>query len=101
MGTKADPLSNLEALEAEFTDRSENEAETRHKIIDLVLHDLLAWPRNRVSVEEFIRPGFADYVLKKSNDDSLLLIEAKRSGVFFTLPYAHKAGETSCYIGIQ
>jgi hypothetical protein len=57
-------LSRLKQLAAEKA-RDENEADTRHQIIDLVLHDVLAWPRNRVSVEEYIAPGYADYVLRK------------------------------------
>jgi hypothetical protein len=45
--------------------RDHNEADTRHKLIDTVLHEFLAWPKNRVAAEEYIRPGFADYILKK------------------------------------
>lgn len=86
----------------EFTkNRDINEAETRHKVIDFVLHDFLSWPKNRVTVEEYIAPGFADYVLKKNNGDDLLFIEAKRAGYFFDLPIAHSNSETSCYIGIS
>jgi energy-coupling factor transporter ATP-binding protein EcfA2 len=94
-------LRELRTAGAELAKRTENEAETRHKVIDVVLHDVLGWPRNRVSVEEYIRPGFADYVLKKANGDDLLFIEAKRSGIFFTLPVPHNRKELSCYLGIQ
>lgn len=94
-------LKALDDFISMLSAREENEAETRHKIIDLVLHDILSWPRNRVTVEEFIRPGYADYVLTKANGDHLLFIEAKRSGVVFSLPLAHATGETSCYVPIQ
>lgn len=77
-----------------------NEAETRHKLIDTVIHDILSWPKNRVSVEEFIKPGFADYVLKKANGNDLLFVEAKRTGVYFELPKPHNAAETSCFKSI-
>ncbi|WP_155741554.1 hypothetical protein [Burkholderia vietnamiensis] len=77
-----------------------NEAETRHKIIDFILHNFLSWPQNRVAVEEYIAPGFADYVLKKTNGDDLIFIEAKKAGVFFELPIPHSADETSCFISI-
>lgn len=80
---------------------SQNEAETRHKIIDTVLQEFLSWPRNRLKVEPYIDPGFADYVLTKPNGDHLFFIEAKRSGVYFELPRAHLKGETSAYIQIK
>ena len=68
------------------TERTLNEADTRHQIIDIVLHSLLAWPRSRTSVEEYIKPGYADYVLKRSNGDSILFIEAKKGGGLFRSP---------------
>ncbi|WP_336779101.1 hypothetical protein [Pantoea sp. USHLN256] len=95
-----DILESLKDIKKHSLMRDENEAETRHKIIDFILHDYLSWPRNRVSVEEYIAPGFADYVLKKTNDEDLLFIEAKKTGVFFELPLAHSDEETSCYISI-
>ena len=64
MTTPDKHIAKLLELSATHADRTANEAETRHKIIDFVLHDVLSWPRNRVSVEEYIAPGFADYVLK-------------------------------------
>ncbi|MCP3025277.1 AAA family ATPase [Cupriavidus basilensis] len=95
-----DKLEQLKSVQEYASRRDMNEAETRHKVIDFVIHDFLSWPRNRVVVEEFIAPGFADYVLKKTNGDDLLFIEAKRAGVFFELPIPHVADETSCYISI-
>ena len=71
-----------------YKDRNLNEADTRHKIIDEVLHGVLAWPRNQVTCEHYIEPGFADYLLQKPNGDPLLLIEAKREGHYFELPSA-------------
>ncbi|WP_072000419.1 type I restriction enzyme HsdR N-terminal domain-containing protein [Kosakonia radicincitans] len=96
-----DKLEELRELEQYLKDRDINEAETRHKIIDFILHDLLSWPKNRVSVEEYIAPGYADYVLKKQNKDDLLFIEAKKTGIFFELPIATSKDETSCYIAIN
>lgn len=81
--------------------RDMNEADTRHKVIDFILHDFLSWPRNRVAVEEYISPGFADYVLKKVNKDDLLFIEAKKAGEFFQLPIPYSSSETSAYIAIR
>lgn len=94
-------MDMLESIITLARQRDINEAETRHKIIDFILHDFLSWPKNRVSVEEYIAPGFADYVLKKSNGDDLLFVEAKRSGIFFDLPIANSQSEKSSYITIK
>jgi hypothetical protein len=94
-------LDHLRALLSQVSARDKNEAETRQKIIDFILYDFLGWPKNRVTVEEFIQPGFADYVLKKPTGEDLLFVEAKKDGVFFELPLPHKADETSCYISIS
>lgn len=96
-----DIVSKIQALAFEVGARDLNEADTRHRIIDFVLREVFAWPENRVSVEEYVAPGFADYVLKKSNGDPILLIEAKRDGVFFQLPLPVKADEKSAYITIN
>ena len=102
MDIKSDEI--LDRLrEVKFIARTKNinEADTRHKVIDFVLHDFLAWPKNRVALESYISPGFADYVLQKTNGDDLLFIEAKKAGRFFELPIAHCETETSCYISIK
>lgn len=96
-----DDLTALKGLLDFSRRRDHNEADTRHKIIDTILHDFLAWPKNRVSVEEFVRPGFADYILKKPNGDDLLFIEAKKDGFFFTLPIPPTKDETYAYISIE
>lgn len=56
----ADLLSRLNTIIEEASSRTRNEADTRHKVIDFLLHDFLNWPKNRVAVEEYIHPGFAD-----------------------------------------
>src|SRR4051812_11878837 len=90
-----DLLDQLKQLAIDYQTRDENEADTRHRIIDIILHEILAWPRNRVSVEEYIKPGFADYVLRKQNDDALIFVEAKKAGIFFAVPHAYDEHETS------
>lgn len=94
-------MTHIAELLAWSAMRDHNEADTRHKIIDTILHDFLAWPKNRVATEEYIRPGFADYILKKVNGDDLIFIEAKKDGVFFELPGVGTVGELSSYIPIQ
>lgn len=101
MTVSEDTFDALRELEAALSCREENEAETRHKLIDFVIHQILSWPKNRVSVEEYISPGFADYVLKKANGDHLLFIEAKRGGIYFTVPAAFSASETASYVPVK
>lgn len=96
-----DITSQLEAFIKTRASEDRNEAETRHKIIDFVVHEILAWPRNRVEVEKAIHPGFADYTLTKSTGKPLLYIEAKREGAYFEVPLAHKPNEFSTFIGIS
>ena len=96
-----DKIDRLEKIISSTRDRNMNEADTRHKVIDFILHDFLSWPKNRVNVEEYISPGYADYVLKKTNGDDLLFIEAKKSGIFFNLPIAASSNEKSCFISIK
>ena len=94
-------FKELEAAVADSPERGRNEADTRHKLIDLVLHSVLAWPKNRVSVEEYIRLGYADYILKRSNGDPVILVEAKKEGKFFQLPAPSKKGERYCYLNLK
>ena len=96
-----DHFDEMNKLIADVNTRDKNEAETRHKIIDFVLHDFLYWPKNRVAVEEYIKTGFADYIFKKENSEDQLFIEAKKEGIFFELPLAHNSSETHCYISIK
>ena len=48
-----------------------NEADTRHQVIDVILHDVLSWPRSAVRCESFIGPGYADYVLLGHQDSEI------------------------------
>lgn len=86
---------------SEGSGRVKNEADTRHKVIDYIIHDYLHWPRNRVSHEEHVNAGYADYIFKKSNGSPLLVLEAKKEGVFFELPVAYKKEEKACYISLK
>ncbi len=58
MAGNKDAREGLRGIISECKGRALNEADTRHRIIDHVLHELLAWPRNRTSVEEYIAPGY-------------------------------------------
>ncbi|QEY71498.1 hypothetical protein [Pseudomonas denitrificans (nom. rej.)] len=81
--------------------RTLNEADTRHKIIDEILHGVLGWPVNQTLHESFISPGFADYRLKRSNGDDLIFIEAKKEGIYFNIPHNFNSDQPFQYITIQ
>jgi hypothetical protein len=96
-------------LAKEYVARDLHEANTRHQIIDPLLHDVFGWPRARVRVEEFIKPGFADYVLFRTpvpeegapEAAPFLIIEAKREGKYFELPRSLLSGRPSGYIQVK
>ena len=63
-----------------------NEANTRLRIIDTILFDVLKWIKKDVDVEQYCKSiGYADYVF--GHDENILLVlEAKRTGKWFVLP---------------
>lgn len=64
-----------------------NEATTRSRIIDTVLYEILSIPKNAIIAEEHINiVGYADYSLLDQNNKTILIIEAKKEGMAFTLP---------------
>lgn len=58
-----------------------NESDVRLKIIDLVLIEILGWPRDHIHTESPSSEGFLDYLLKGKDKRGLLVLEAKRTGV--------------------
>ncbi|MEZ7507347.1 hypothetical protein [Flavobacterium sp. Arc2] len=76
----------LQDLKKKYSDVELNEAETRFKIIDTILNDVLKWPKDPISVEKFINGNRADYVLKGKNNKPLLILESKKNGIYFELP---------------
>jgi hypothetical protein len=42
-----DNMTSITELIQWSATRDHNEADTRHKVIDTILHDFLAWPKNR------------------------------------------------------
>lgn len=96
-------MSNIKILEDILKDNSKNynEANTRHKIIDTVLHEILAWPKNRVSLEDHTSNGYIDYTLRKSNGDPIIIIEAKKEGISFNLPQNLSNKQNNFYSSIK
>lgn len=75
-----------EELNSAFVKRSMNEADTRHQILDRLLHEVLAWPHSSVKLEERTHVGYLDYVLRNKAERVVLIIEAKKEGRYFELP---------------
>ena len=64
-----------------------NEAETRKKLIDIILEDILEWNTDDISYEERVsednQTTFADYIIKTA--DICIIVEAKRIGHTFCI----------------
>lgn len=60
-----------------------NEATARFNLIDRVLTEVFLWDRSGVNVERHDRGDFTDY---ECGSPALLLVEAKRESIGFTLP---------------
>ena len=60
-----------------------NEADTRHRFIDGLIHDCLGWDRNHTHLERHFAGDFSDYEL---GSPPQVVVEAKRAGVSFELP---------------
>ncbi len=81
--------------------RDFNEADTRHKIIDEIIHGVLSWPKTQTFHESYIAPGYADYRLKRSNGDDFLFLEAKKEGIYFELPNNFNSNKTSRHLLVK
>ena len=62
-----------------------SETDTRAKVIDRILKDVLQWPEDALSRESHVHSGFIDYTLRAQNRQ-YVAVEAKREGIAFTLP---------------
>ena len=61
-----------------------SESDTRSKVIDALLEDVLGWEEPHIKREEFVGTGFYDY--KLSLPEFCFVIEAKRNFVNLVLP---------------
>lgn len=71
-------LSDLRTQSIDF-----NEADTRHRILDRVIHECLGWDRAHTRVERRLNDEYSDYEL---GSPAQVLIEAKRAGLYFDIP---------------
>lgn len=95
-----DDLEIAIKLYEDYRSRDMNEADTRHQIIDILLHKVFKWPSKLVKCEEYINPGLADYILYK-NDKPIFLIEAKKEGIYFKIPTTFNSQKNHEYIKIK
>jgi hypothetical protein len=78
-----------------------NEADTRARIIDEVVHVVLSWPKAAVRRECFVDPGYMDYAFVRTDGQFVLVLEAKKEGTYFELPESLiKKGEAT-YIQVK
>ena len=64
--------------------KARNEATTRLQVIDRLLFEALGWQRSECIAEERFEGQFTDYTMISPN--RLLIVEAKREGIYFELP---------------
>jgi predicted type IV restriction endonuclease len=62
----------------------QSEADTRAKVIDRMLRDVLNWPETSIVREPYTNTGFLDYKLLAQKP--VVVIEAKKAGDTFVLP---------------
>ncbi len=78
-----------------------NEAETRKKVIDHILEDVLGWLEDDISYEERCSEDgsttFADYIVRTATTQ--IVVEAKRAGAAFRLPPRLNSGKLGGVLG--
>lgn len=95
-----EPIKLAQELKVEYENKNFNEADTRHKIIDEVLHNILSWPKQMVKCETYHNPDYSDYLLVKNNQIKLF-IEAKREKYYFELPNGFNSEKNSELISVE
>jgi len=79
-------IDQLRKLKSELDSKNLNESDTRFQIIDVLLTDILKFPRETITTEKYIDGNRADYVIKGKNDKPILIIESKKNSIYFELP---------------
>jgi len=83
---------NLDSLilysQEEIPESKRNEATTRLHLIDRLLFECLGWDRKDCTAENRLDATYTDYSL--NCPECLLIVEAKREGVYFELPSGSK-----------
>jgi len=81
-------FESLESLEKDYFNDLRNkdltEADTRSKLLDYILINILGWSEQDIEREGYVKPGFFDYEIRTSTFK--FLIEAKKNLVDFDMP---------------
>ena len=83
----------LKKLAADYKKADLNESDTRFKIIDTILVDVLKWPKEIITTEKYINGNRADYVFKGKNDKPIVILESKKNEIYFELPVTLNQGK--------
>jgi hypothetical protein len=80
-------LRNLAAwYVTNINDQNRNEATTRLQLIDRLFFECLGWDQSNCKTEERSQSTITDYSFFSANALRLLIVEAKREGIYFELP---------------
>lgn len=80
----------IEWADAHIQQGGYNESDTRLKLINRLLTDVLHWPLAAIRTEELSDGGYMDYVLGAPGPR--FIVEAKREGIYFDLPAGTTTG---------
>ena len=85
-----DALTTLHQVKKDFqqfckSKGNVSEADTRAKIIDKILTDVLGWPERVIRRERLVHEGYLDYELEV-HKKPLITVEAKKAGTPFVFP---------------
>jgi len=67
-----------------YKDKDLSESDTRSKLLDFILIDILGWKEPDIEREGYVKPGYFDYELKTSI--FRFVVEAKKKSIEFKLP---------------
>ena len=92
-----DRLQKLEAELKAALAAKPNEADTRLKVLDRILFEVLEWKHEAVFAEPPTASGYIDYLLTIGERRGAMVIEAKKKGLTFVghVPDAVRAAEAS------
>lgn len=76
-----DRLQKLENVLKTALAAGPNEADTRLKVLDRILFEVLSWKHEAIFAEPPTQTGFIDYLLTVGERRGAMVIEAKRTGV--------------------
>ena len=95
-----EPIEIAKDLVEKYKNKDFNEADTRHKIIDEVIHNILSWPKQMVRCETYHSPDYSDYMLIK-NENVKLFIDAKKESHYYELPNCLNSDKNSEFISVE